>query len=91
MSHKRPSKHLRAPKPLRAGQTVRRRRVGDRSFLVRTIRTGQSSKDYRCPGCNQLIRSGVGHVVVWPEIAPLGTTSGIEVRRHWHSSCWERA
>ena len=90
MGRKRPSKHLRAPRPLLIGQNVRRHLVDGVSFLSRTIRAGQSVKDYRCPGCNQLIRAGVGHVVVWPETPPLGVASGVDVRRHWHTTCWER-
>ena len=72
---KRHSKHLRAPRPLLMGQEVR---------------VGQSQKDYRCPGCNQPVRRGTAHVVVWPETPPLGHESGVEARRHWHTYCWER-
>lgn len=39
-------------------------------------------KTYRCPGCDQVIPSGVPHVVAWPECA------GVDGRRHWHRSCW---
>jgi hypothetical protein len=34
-----------------------------------------------CPGCEQLIEEGVGHLVVIPEEAP-------DLRRHWHRGCW---
>ncbi|RRD48059.1 hypothetical protein EII42_01220 [Tessaracoccus sp. OH4464_COT-324] len=73
------------------GQDTRRVLVAGRSYLARTIRPGQSTKDYRCPGCNQIVRAGVGHVVAWPESAPIGYDSGVELRRHWHTSCWSRA
>lgn len=88
---RRPSKHTRAPRPLLIGSDVRRTTHQGRSVLVRTIRAGSSVKDYRCPGCNQLVKAGVGHVVVWPETAPLGADRGLDVRRHWHQFCWERA
>ena len=39
-------------------------------------------KTYRCPGCDQMIPSGIPHVVAWPEHA------GVDDRRHWHKSCW---
>ncbi|MEZ7003948.1 ATP/GTP-binding protein [Streptomyces sp. AD55] len=39
-------------------------------------------KSYRCPGCDQAIPDGVPHVVAWPQ------HSGVDDRRHWHTSCW---
>jgi hypothetical protein len=42
-----------------------------------------SAKAYRCPGCEQVIRPGVPHVVVWP--AGNAEAAG---RRHWHTACW---
>ncbi|MEU8587903.1 ATP/GTP-binding protein [Streptomyces sp. NPDC048664] len=39
-------------------------------------------KTYRCPGCDQVIASGVPHVVAWPE------HGGVDDRRHWHKACW---
>ena len=41
-----------------------------------------AGKTYRCPGCDQLIGSGVPHVVAWPEYV------GVDDRRHWHKACW---
>ncbi|GHC46733.1 ATP/GTP-binding protein [Streptomyces flavofungini] len=43
---------------------------------------GAAGKTYRCPGCDQEIRSGLAHVVAWPE------HSGVDERRHWHTACW---
>ncbi|GAB3297954.1 ATP/GTP-binding protein [Epidermidibacterium keratini] len=43
--------------------------------------TGGSGKTYRCPGCDQEIRPGTGHVVAWPEY-------DADDRRHWHTQCW---
>ncbi|MDA8288260.1 MAG: hypothetical protein M0014_07355 [Actinomycetota bacterium] len=49
---------------------------------LRTIQPIAATKAYRCPGCNQEIAVGVGHVVV----VPLGDPGG---RRHWHHACWQ--
>lgn len=51
-------------------------------WTIRRV-AGDSGKSYRCPGCDQEIRSGVGHVVAWP--AQFGTDD----RRHWHTACWQ--
>ena len=49
---------------------------------MRSVR-GETTKTYRCPGCDQLVTGGVQHVVAWP-------TEDLEGddRRHWHSACW---
>ena len=49
---------------------------------LRRIQPYQATKAYVCPGCNQEIHAGTGHVV----IVPLSDTTS---RRHWHSPCWE--
>lgn len=49
---------------------------------VRRVQPYQATKVYVCPGCNQEIGVGVGHVVVVPVDAP-------DLRRHWHRPCWE--
>jgi hypothetical protein len=41
------------------------------------------TKMYRCPGCQQIVRVGVEHLVVVPD-------DGAEERRHWHTGCWQR-
>ena len=33
---------------------------------------------------------GVAHVVAWPRLALIGSTSAVEDRRHWHAACWAR-
>lgn len=43
----------------------------------------QAVKAYLCPGCQQTVAAGVGHVVVVPQLEP-------GLRRHWHRPCWER-
>lgn len=50
---------------------------------VRVVHPFQARKDYVCPGCQQVVRAGVGHVVVVPREA-------VDLRRHWHRPCWER-
>jgi hypothetical protein len=53
----------------------------DTELEVRRIQPYQARKTYICPGCNQDIPPGVGHVVVVPREAP-------DLRRHWHGGCW---
>lgn len=48
---------------------------------VRRIQPYQATKTYLCPGCNQDIPPGLGHLVVVPRGAP-------DLRRHWHHGCW---
>ncbi|HZN13413.1 MAG TPA: hypothetical protein VFB78_04030 [Acidimicrobiales bacterium] len=49
---------------------------------LRVVHPFQATKQYLCPGCNQDIEVGVGHLVV----VPLEDT---DLRRHWHHACWE--
>jgi len=56
--------------------------MGFGTAQVRRIQPYQPDKTYICPGCNQEIRPGTGHLVVVP-LADPGS------RRHWHSPCWE--
>ncbi len=53
----------------------------DEGVEVRRIQPYLALKPYACPGCNQEIASGTGHVVVVPLEAP-------DLRRHWHHPCW---
>lgn len=50
----------------------------------RRVQPFQARKQYVCPGCNQEIRVGAGHVVIVPLSEP-------DNRRHWHTPCFERA
>ena len=50
-------------------------------WVMRPV-TGSAAKTYRCPGCDQEIPHGVGHVVAWPQ------HGGVDERRHWHRACW---
>ena len=47
---------------------------------VRRVQPYQAGKSYLCPGCNQDIPAGTGHVVVVPLETP-------DLRRHWHRHC----
>ncbi|WP_225443794.1 ATP/GTP-binding protein [Lolliginicoccus lacisalsi] len=58
---------------------------GDDEFLVRDVPGSAATKDYRCPGCDQIIVQGSAHVVAWPS-----RPGGAEDRRHWHRGCWNR-
>ena len=48
---------------------------------VRRVQPYDATKTYLCPGCNQDIPSGTGHIVAVPLDAP-------DLRRHWHRGCW---
>ena len=86
---RRPSKHLRAVRPLSAGfaSTATRR---DGEWVVQSLGAGRSVKDYTCPGCQQRVAAGTAHVVAWPHQPRVGSPSAVEDRRHWHTSCWAR-
>lgn len=74
-----------APRPLGLGGRQWEERGRDGSvWTVRQVRGGD--KDYVCPGCNQIVPAGAGHVVAWREDSVIG----VEGRRHWHTPCWQR-
>jgi hypothetical protein len=54
----------------------------DAELDVQRIQPYQAPKRYICPGCNQDIPPGVGHLVVVPRDTP-------DLRRHWHHACWD--
>ncbi|HET6793989.1 MAG TPA: hypothetical protein VFH45_06085 [Acidimicrobiales bacterium] len=54
----------------------------DDDVEVRFVHPFQATKEYRCPGCHQVIAPGTGHVVAVPRQEP-------DLRRHWHRACWE--
>jgi hypothetical protein len=45
------------------------------------VREVTGDKEYRCPGCDHLIKRGVRHLVAVPLDDP-------DERRHWHTECW---
>ncbi|MET9328622.1 hypothetical protein [Tsukamurella sp. NPDC003166] len=73
-------------RPLSTGGFGSRVELGDEAYQVRTVTGSGAAKDYRCPGCDQLIPVGTAHVVVWPS----AESGGVTDRRHWHSGCWRR-
>lgn len=70
--------------PLRSAAAVRRETGPDGDWVVRTVPGSAATKDYRCPGCDQLIAAGVGHLVTWPA----DDDGSVADRRHWHAPCW---
>lgn len=66
---------------------------GQDRWRVRQIPGSAAVKTYRCPGCDQEVRPGVPHLVVWPADDPAGVDrfggfGGEADRRHWHTGCW---
>src|SRR5215213_6871925 len=86
---RRSRKHLRDPRPLSSSYGTEANKA-DGSWIVRAVAGAEAVKSYRCPGCSQIIRQGQPHVVAWPKTPGLTSTSGVEERRHWHNSCWQR-
>jgi hypothetical protein len=86
---KRPSKHLRAPRPL-LSHFARTDSKADGDWLVGNVAAGQSAKTYLCPGCGRAIAPQAAHLVAWPSMPSIGSPSAVGERRHWHTPCWER-
>ena len=86
---RRPSKHLRAPRPLSAGFATSAAKA-DGGWIVQGITASRAVKAYLCPGCNREVSIGEPHVVVWPGVAGIGSASPVDERRHWHTPCWNR-
>ncbi|GAA2179489.1 hypothetical protein GCM10009785_06300 [Brooklawnia cerclae] len=84
---RRPSKHLRPARPLRIADQSSAHKA-DGLWVVRHVRPENAVKSYTCPGCLRTIPPGVAHVVAWPHTPPIGSTSGVEFRRHFHTACW---
>ena len=68
--------------PLRSAAAHRVEVGPDGEWQVRQVPGSSATRDYRCPGCDQEIPPGVGHVVAWREYG------GVDDRRHWHRACW---
>ena len=86
---RRPSKHLRAARPLSAGHATSAVKADGR-WVVRSVPGANAGKPYRCPGCSQVVPPGTPHVVVWPADPGWSVANGVEERRHWHTACWAR-
>ncbi|BEH03518.1 hypothetical protein brsh051_27990 [Brooklawnia propionicigenes] len=87
---KRRSKHTRAPRPLRLDTFNTSASKADGLWVTRQIRAENATKTYSCPECGNPIPPGTPHIVAWPHTPPIGSTSGVDYRRHFHSYCWER-
>jgi hypothetical protein len=83
----RTNKYARPARPLRTGWAGSVEK-SDGLWVTRTVDAAHALKTYRCPGCNQEIKPGTPHVVVWPHTPPVGATSSVAYRRHWHTGCW---
>ncbi|MDR1214092.1 MAG: hypothetical protein LBK54_08445 [Propionibacteriaceae bacterium] len=83
------SKHLAPPRPLSSSHASAQTKADGR-WVVRTMAGGRALKDYRCPGCDQVIGAGTAHLVVWPDQPSLGAERAVDDRRHWHTACWSR-
>ncbi len=75
---------------LRTGYRRTENKRGTR-YTVQPIGAKNALKDYRCPGCGQVIPPGMAHVVAWEEESIWGSARGVEDRRHWHNHCWRIA
>jgi hypothetical protein len=69
--------------------TERVETYGGEEYVVRRVTGSAATKPYRCPGCDQLIRPATPHVVAWPVVASMFSSSGLDERRHWHTACWQ--
>ena len=70
--------------PLRSATAGRVEVAADGEWQVRQVSGAAAVRDYRCPGCDQVIPAGTPHVVAWPA-AEHGSVAD---RRHWHTPCW---
>ena len=77
-----------SPAPRRPSRTRIETYRGE-EYEVRTVTGSASTKPYRCPGCDQVIRPATPHTVAWPVVPSMFSDSGLDERRHWHSSCWQ--
>jgi hypothetical protein len=80
-------RHRRKPEDVPELRTAANRTVEehpDGEWIVQQVTGSAATKDYRCPGCDQLIPPATPHVVAWPFDDP----GGLEFRRHWHRACW---
>ncbi|MBP7973082.1 MAG: hypothetical protein WBB44_05525 [Candidatus Nanopelagicales bacterium] len=85
MARRNRRKDLDTGKPV-AGDLSLQRRVSksDGDWIMRRVSGVNATKAYTCPWCNQAISQGTPHVVAWQD----GWSTGVDARRHWHSSCW---
>jgi hypothetical protein len=84
MPSRRQSKWNRPARPLGGGAGEHTESWRGLDYRVRQVTGSSGGGPYRCPGCDQLLPAGVGHVVAWPA-DDLEATD----RRHWHATCWQ--
>jgi len=80
------------PRPLDRDRATGGRSLQERQgeeWVVQRVRGG--TKEYVCPGCQQVIPVGTDHVVAWQAEGIWGRQAALADRRHWHRSCWQRA
>jgi hypothetical protein len=77
------------PRELRLGGMRRVEHHPDGQWVVQKVTGAESSKTYRCPGCDQEIAIGVPHTVAW-EYFGGDMDVALEGRRHWHNVCWQK-
>lgn len=77
-------------RPLHLSASIARTEVGGDGRRYQVQRVVRAKKEYICPGCGREILVGSEHIVAWPEEDQGWRGVGVEARRHWHTSCWER-
>ncbi len=87
---KRPSKHLRAPRPLSTSGFAQLVTKHDGDWMVQAMPADAATKSYTCPGCQRPVGPGTAHLVAWPRQASIGSAAAVDERRHWHNHCWQR-
>ncbi len=83
MARRRP--HRDTHVPLRSAAFTRVESDPGGDWYVRSVSGAAAAKDYRCPGCDQIIVRGTAHVVVWSA----EEHGSLADRRHWHIPCWD--
>ena len=87
---RRPSKRTRPARPLRLAGVESSADKADGRWVTRPVRPENATKTYICPECQGPIAPGTAHLVAWPHTPPIGSSSGLDHRRHYHKHCWER-
>jgi hypothetical protein len=82
-----PRKHRRNPEHFEHAASGRPERGSDPPLWALApgydVRRVTGDKEYRCPGCDHVVRRGVWHLVIVP-------AGDADARRHWHTECWRR-
>ena len=60
----------------------------DGSWVVQRVRGNDSGKSYTCPGCHQSLPAAIDHTVAWRSEDEFAAASGVSLRRHWHTACF---